>query len=186
MKTKKDVIGVVGIVLILLAFATFGSYSSLVSSGENEEIISDENVILGDQETDSYEKIISDIDDSLMKTYLNNEKIDSLVEELEVSQDDLEDLLEESASLNEKISKANEDINRIKREINNTKEDLNELRKTRIKLQNQIEGNLIENKENTNLKIWLFYLSLFISVNLFIWFEVSAYYKNKNFGYRKF
>jgi len=175
MKTKKDVFGVVGIILFILAVIIIGDYGNFVSS---------EDVDVGV----SYEELIADIDDSLMKTYSNNDKLNSLDKNLKIAQDDLEATLDDYTFLGEEIKKITWDIEKIKEEIDKTKDDSNKLREKRIKLQNQIEneGDDGEARMGEEIRIWLFYLSLFISINLFIWFEMSTYYRERNYRYRRF
>lgn len=170
MKTKKDVFGVIGIVLFVLAVATLSDYDNFVSSGEAKANVGT-----------PYEEIIADIDDSLMKTYSNNDKIQSLNEDLDIHHDQLEDALDDYASLGEEIKKITENIEQIEGEVNRTKVDSNRLKEKRIKLHYQIENDSKEVEANNGFRVWLFYLSLFISVNLFIWFEMSTYYRERNF-----
>jgi peptidoglycan hydrolase CwlO-like protein len=173
MKTKKDVFGVVGVILFVLAVSVMGDYGNIVSSAESSDDV-------------PYEEIVADIDDTLIETYSNNKKIRSLNEDLEVHRDNLEDVLHNYTSLEEEIKKITENIEKLEKEINKTNSDSDRLREKRIKLQNKIESDPNEIKAGNGIKAWLFYLSLFISVNLFIWFEISTYYREKNFNYRKF
>lgn len=173
MKTKRDVFGIVGIVLFVLAMSVIIDYGNFVS-GE----MANENM--------PYEEIIANIDDSLMKTYSNNDKLKSLNDDLQISQNILDSTLKNYTSLGEEIKKINEDIKQIRREINKTNDDSNKLKEKRMRLQNQIENDNKRIETDTGLKSWLFYLSLFISVNLFIWFEISTYYKERSFRYGKF
>ncbi len=169
MKTKKDVIGVVGIVLLIMAAAAMGDYGSLVSSEKADEI--------------PYDEIVADIDDSLIKTYSNNDKIRSLSEDLEMRRDILRNALDNYTSLGEEIKMINNDIGKLEKEINETKIDSDKLKEKRVRLQNQIEGDSEETEKKNGIRAWFFYASLFISVNLFIWFEISTYYKERNFRY---
>ncbi len=173
MKTKKDVFGVVGVILFVLAVSVMGDYGNIVSSAEPSDDV-------------SYEEIVADIDDTLIETYSNNDKIRSLNEDLEVYRDNLEDVLRNYTSLEEEIKKITENIGNLEKEINKTNSDSDRLREKRIKLQNKIESDPNESEAGNGIKAWLFYLSLFISVNLFIWFEISTYYREKNFNYGKF
>lgn len=173
MKTKKDVIAAVGLVLFILAVTMLGDFDNFVSSSE-----------VGLE--DSYDEIVADIDESLMKTYSNNDKIKSLNGDLEMYRDNLTEVLEDYVLLKKEIDKISENIERVEDEVNKTKADSDKLKDRRIRLQDQLEGSEEEESSGVGVKAWLFYLSLFISVNLFIWFEISTYYREKNFHYGKY
>lgn len=170
MKTKKRVAGVVSVLLIVLAIATIGPFGKLVSSEENYEGA-------------PYEDIMNEIDESLMKTYSNNDKINSMNDNLTNYREDLDDALKDYELIMKRIENINNNIEKLEDEINKTKSDSDRLRKKRIRLQNELEGNSHEEYPVTNIRPWLFYLSLFLSINLFIWFEISSYYREKRLKY---
>ena len=120
MKTKRDLIAIVGIVLFVLAFAITGSYNDSISGGGD------------DGEDAQYKDIVDDIDETLIKTYSNVDKIEYLDAELEKHKNDLKDILDEYASLDKGIKKESIYIEEIGKEINDTRADSDKLKEKRI------------------------------------------------------
>ena len=173
MKTKKDVSDGVGLILLALAFVSLSGYDNFVSSeGADNDV--------------SYDDIISEIDDSLMKTYANDDRIKSLQGDLKTYRDELESALYNYTSIKKEILQINDKIKQVDDEINATRANSDKLVEKRAKLQNLVEGAGYDAENGTEIGLWFFYLSLFISANLFIWFEISTYYREKSFIHRKF
>jgi len=173
MKNRKSVIGITGIVFLVLVVTMVNNYGNLVSSERVNQL-------------NPYEDIISDINDSLAKVNSNNNRMQSIDSKLDAYRNSFQDTLDAYNSLGRDIKKRLDDVKRLEGEIDKTRTGSDELGMKLLELKERIEENRERLEKNDGIEIGIFYLAGFVLMNLIIWLQISSYYKNKYFEYRKY
>jgi|GEM_PF-2022818 hypothetical protein len=181
MQVRKSVIGIMGILFFVLVLTMINDYGNLVSS---EGIDGDEK---NDGRKDNpYKDIIADINSSLRQTDSNRDRIESIDNELAMYRDNFKDILEEYILLGEEIEKKVDDVEMLRGKMNKTMVNSDELKENLLGLKEQVEENEEKFNDDIGIRIGMFYLAGFVLMNLLVWLQMSNYYKNRSFEYKRY